>query len=162
MLKDIKNFTDTIFTGPSERIVSVSPRSENWTNSWEIYPVDSVSTFWTAGAWCLICQDHEIIMKISTFGTKWTVSNRDVRKARFLMGWGNVLSLKLILSPWFITDMCPTPGCYLPDGCPHGLARNKYGCITCECAGEYWVKCASVINRGYLTIIKVENTGIKK
>ena len=56
--------------------------------------------------------------------------------------------------------MCPTPGCYLPDGCPHGLARNKYGCITCECAGEYCVKCASVINRGYLTI-KVENTGLK-
>ena len=25
-------------------------------------------------------------MKISTFGTKWTVSNRDVREARFLMG----------------------------------------------------------------------------
>ena len=57
--------------------------------------------------------------------------------------------------------MCPTPGCYLPDGCPHGLARNKYGCITCECAGEYWVKCASVINRGYLPIIKVENAGVK-
>ena len=33
-----------------------------------------------------ISQDHEIIMKIRTFGTKWTVSNRDVRKARFLMG----------------------------------------------------------------------------
>ena len=33
-----------------------------------------------------ISQDPEIIMKIRTFGTKWTVSNRDVRKARFLMG----------------------------------------------------------------------------
>ena len=33
-----------------------------------------------------ISQDHEIIMKIRTFGSKWTVSNRDVRKARFLMG----------------------------------------------------------------------------
>jgi len=31
--------------------------------------------------------------------------------------------------------VCPTPGCYLPGGCPHGLARTKFGCITCECAG---------------------------
>ena len=48
--------------------------------------MDSVSTSEKPGPGKRISQDHEIIMKIRTFGTKWTVSNRDVRKARFLMG----------------------------------------------------------------------------
>ncbi|XP_068702513.1 uncharacterized protein [Montipora foliosa] len=30
---------------------------------------------------------------------------------------------------------CPTPRCYLPRGCPYGLAKSKFGCTRCECAG---------------------------
>ncbi|XP_068720394.1 uncharacterized protein [Montipora capricornis] len=31
--------------------------------------------------------------------------------------------------------LCAMPGCYLPGGCPYGLAKSKFGCTLCECAG---------------------------
>ena len=36
----------------------------------------------------------------------------------------------------FCPDVCATPGCSIPSGCPDGLAKNKYGCEICECAGQ--------------------------
>ncbi|KAL9971716.1 hypothetical protein ACROYT_G017917 [Oculina patagonica] len=48
-----------------------------------------------------------------------------------------------------LNHMCPTPGCYIPDGCPHGLARNKFGCITCECAG------AASITAGFTSLLTI-------
>ena len=33
------------------------------------------------------------------------------------------------------TDHCPMPSCKM-EPCPNGLARNKNGCIICECAGR--------------------------
>ncbi|CAH3022339.1 unnamed protein product [Porites evermanni] len=31
---------------------------------------------------------------------------------------------------------CPKTGCR-PEICPHGFVTTKFGCITCECAGQY-------------------------
>ncbi|KAJ7371729.1 hypothetical protein OS493_023064 [Desmophyllum pertusum] len=31
--------------------------------------------------------------------------------------------------------VCAVPGCNIPGGCDHGLAKTKFGCETCECAG---------------------------
>ena len=35
---------------------------------------------------------------------------------------------------FFRLDLCPQPGC--SNECPHGHAKNKFGCQTCECAGQ--------------------------
>jgi len=34
------------------------------------------------------------------------------------------------------SDVCAIPGCNIPNDCPDGLAKNKYGCEICECAGQ--------------------------
>lgn len=31
--------------------------------------------------------------------------------------------------------LCPIAGCAPADDCPHGFAKTKFGCQTCECAG---------------------------
>lgn len=48
-----------------------------------------------------------------------------------------------------LNHMCPMPSCNLPKGCPNGLARNKYGCINCECAG------ASSVTVGFLSLVVI-------
>ena len=85
MLKDIKNFRQHFhrakqaysFSRPGARIGRIRENLIRWI----AFPPSE-----KPGPGKKISQDHEIIMKIRTFGTKWTVSNRDVRKARFLMG----------------------------------------------------------------------------
>jgi len=34
-----------------------------------------------------------------------------------------------------LNHLCPLPGCTDVEDCPHGLAKTKFGCQTCECAG---------------------------
>jgi len=34
-----------------------------------------------------------------------------------------------------LNHVCAIPGCNIPNDCPDGLAKNKYGCEICECAG---------------------------
>jgi len=34
-----------------------------------------------------------------------------------------------------LNHVCAIPGCSIPGDCPDGLAKNKYGCEICECAG---------------------------
>ncbi|KAL9971715.1 hypothetical protein ACROYT_G017918 [Oculina patagonica] len=62
------------------------------------------------------------------------------------------LNCKIAALSLFQSNVCPTPGCYIPDGCPHGyaIARNKFGCISaCECAG------AASITAGFTSLLVI-------
>lgn len=47
---------------------------------------------------------------------------------------------------------CPVAGCAPDDDCPHGFAKTKFGCQTCECAG------ATSITVGFTSLLVIAFT----
>ena len=85
----------------------------------------------------------------SLFASLWTstlsrsINMQKKNLANIQPSWPNKLgqwSLPICICQiitWFVSfpDLCPLPGCTDVEDCPHGLAKTKFGCQTCECAG---------------------------
>lgn len=75
-------------------------------------------------------------MEWSSFQVKWK-SPRKYPAGKIVISAGVVKEHGVYWDGITLTlnYFCPMPSCDLPYGCPRGLAKSKFGCTLCKCAG---------------------------